>query len=58
MQDIDTKNTKVINLFAPDINPNVSSGAKIQLPPQPQQNQSNAEYNKDSEIVLNKVFIY
>jgi hypothetical protein len=55
MQEIDTKNTKVINLFAPDIN---QSETKQHHQQQQQQQHSNAEFNKDSEIVLNKVLLH
>jgi hypothetical protein len=52
--DLNTKDAKVANLFAPETNVLTTTSANQQKP----QYCSNTEYTKDSEIVLNRVIIY
>lgn len=52
--DLNTKDAKVANLFAPETNVLTTTSVNQQK----QQYCSNTEYTKDSEIVLNRVIIY
>ena len=54
--DLNTKDAKVANLFAPETNLTTTTTAINQNTKQAQC--SSTEYNKDYEVVLNRVFKY